>query len=74
MTAVNSAVYQGYVSPPPMNGAMQGQMAVPVQAPALAKPGTLPPGTSVRIGEYKVYIDRFLSEGKAWSMLEEIVA
>lgn len=35
----------------------------PQGLPPPAKPGTLPVGTRIMIGQYKVNIERFLSEG-----------
>ncbi|GAA5843135.1 hypothetical protein JCM11251_003940 [Rhodosporidiobolus azoricus] len=38
--------------------------SVAAQAPpAAVQPGTLPPGTVVNVGEYRVVVERFLSEG-----------
>lgn len=41
----------------PANGAA-------VVATPVVPPGTLPPGTIVRVGEYQVRVERFLSEGE----------
>lgn len=59
-----------YASPPPaapsqyaayLSGAQQQLYQ---QAAANVRPGTLPPGVCVKIGEHEVTIERFLSEGK----------
>ena len=49
----------------PSHSPAQGlpQFAPPAAA-ANVPPGTLPPGTVVRIGEYEVRVERFLSEGE----------
>lgn len=68
------AVYNSLGSPPPMSMPMSAAMP-PIAAysqhlpPPVAaasappRPGTLPVGTRVKIGEYTVTIEKFLSEG-----------
>lgn len=62
----------GIQSPPPAH-AQQLQYAAYLsgaqqqlyqQAAASVRPGTLPPGVCVKIGEHEVTIERFLSEGE----------
>lgn len=56
----------GYASPPqqPYAAYLSGaQQQLYQQAAANVRPGTLPPGVCVKIGEHEVTIERFLSEG-----------
>lgn len=65
---VHSPPQPGYASPPaPSQYAayLSGpQQQLYQQAAASVRPGTLPPGVCVKIGEHEVTIERFLSEGK----------
>jgi AP2-associated kinase len=48
--------YAAYLSPE--------QQQLYQQAASHVRPGTLPPGVCVKIGEHEVTIERFLSEGE----------
>lgn len=60
----------GVASPPSMQPAHfpapQPQYAQQMQQQV--RPGTLPPGTCIKIGDYEVTIERFLSEGASASL------
>ncbi|BGP30672.1 Ark- serine/threonine protein kinase [Rhodotorula toruloides] len=57
--------YAAKLPPQPQRFAPQPAVypATPAPAPAVGPPGTLPPGTVVDVGEYRVTVDKFLSEG-----------
>ncbi|GEM06872.1 AP2-associated kinase [Rhodotorula toruloides] len=58
--------YAARLPPQPQRFAPQPAVPVYPAAPAPAQPahpGTLPPGTVVDVGEYRVTVDKFLSEG-----------
>ncbi|BGP01339.1 hypothetical protein RTG_01194 [Rhodotorula toruloides ATCC 204091] len=57
--------YAARLPPQPQRFAPQPAVypAAPAPAPAVGPPGTLPPGTVVDVGEYRVTVDKFLSEG-----------
>ncbi|KDE07373.1 NAK protein kinase [Microbotryum lychnidis-dioicae p1A1 Lamole] len=59
---VPRAVVAPATSAHPHAGGGLPQFVPPTQA-SNVPPGTLPPGTIVRVGEYEVKVDRFLSEG-----------
>lgn len=52
--------YGGAMSPPQMQAFSPYPPGSPMPA---IRPGTLPPGTAVKIGDYAVVVQRFLSEG-----------
>lgn len=65
--------YGGVVSPPPLPPpAVAGAYAPsPVgYVQPQVRPGTLPPGTGIKIGDYEVTIEKFLSEG-VWGFVCE---
>jgi hypothetical protein len=63
---IHSPPQPGYASPPQQQYAAYlsgAQQQLYQQAAASVRPGTLPPGVCVKIGEHEVTIERFLSEG-----------
>ena len=61
---VPSAQFNGYPAAPPAQYGQQVQ-----QQQKGIRPGTLPPGTCIKIGDYEVTIERFLSEGALSGLL-----
>ena len=44
----------------------QQQVFAPAAVAQQMKPGTLPPGTAIGIGDYTVVVEQYLSEGALW--------
>ena len=60
-----AASYGGVVSPPPpAHPAVAAVGYAQPQPQVQVRPGTLPPGTGIKIGDYEVTIEKFLSEGE----------
>ena len=80
MPYVYQQAQYGTTSPPPMNAqyidSAGNIYAMYPQQPQAAvydysqhqqmKPGTLPPGTAIGIGDYTVVVEQYLSEGALW--------